>query len=57
MTDLTITEQVKMIEGQIKPLNGLMEKMQYMNEYFGNDPMFNQEALDIVRSNISKTLK
>ena len=57
MTDLTITEQVKIIEGQIKPLNGLMQKVQYMTEYFGNDPMFNKEALDIVRSNISKTLK
>jgi len=54
---LTIKEQVKAIEMQIHSPQAkftLMEKMQYLNVYFCNDSMFDKEALDIARSNISK---
>jgi len=53
-------EQVRIIEAQIHSKEAnftLMEKMQYLTEYFGNDPMFSKEAQDIVRSNICRALK
>jgi len=44
------------METQLGFFNGLMEKMQYMSEFFDKDPDFTQEARDIVRGNICKTL-
>lgn len=58
--DLTLSEQVKIMEKQIHSPEAnftLMEKMQYLVEYFGNDPDFTQEAADIVRSNICRNTK
>jgi len=58
--DFAIEEQVEIMEKQIHSPEAnftLMEKMQYLTEYFGNDPMFSKEAADIVRSNICKEMK
>ena len=51
---LSKEEQIKIMEGQLKHFESLMEKMQYMSNYFDNDPEFTKEARDIVRSNIAK---
>jgi hypothetical protein len=56
---VTTEEQVKIIEAQIhSPVANftLMEKMQYLTDFFGPDPDFSQEAMDIVRGNISKPM-
>ena len=60
MSNLTIEKQVEIMEKQIHSQEAnftLMEKMQYLVEYFGNDPMFSREAADIVRSNICRNMK
>jgi len=44
------------METQLSNFDTLMEKMQYMSMMFDPDPTFTQEARDIVRSNICKTL-
>jgi hypothetical protein len=49
-------QQVKTMETQLGNFDSLMEKMQYMSMVFDPDPMFTQEARDIVRGNICKTL-
>jgi hypothetical protein len=54
---MNIDKQVEIMETQLGYFNGLMEKMQYMSEFFDPDPEFTQEARDIVRGNISKALK
>jgi cyclopropane fatty-acyl-phospholipid synthase-like methyltransferase len=57
---VNINKQVEIMETQIHSRVAnftLMEKMQYLTEYFGNDPNFSKEAQDIVRSNICKKLK
>ena len=57
---MDIDKQVRIMEAQIhsKVANfTLMEKMQYLTEYFGNDSDYSKEAQDIVRSNISKKLR
>ena len=57
---MEIDEQVRIIEKQIHSPHAnftLMEKMAYMTNFFGNDPEFSQEALDIVRSNICRNMK
>jgi hypothetical protein len=55
---MNINEQVRIMEAQIHETNfTLMEKMQYLTEYFGNDPEFSKEAQDIVRSNICRSMK
>ena len=53
---MTIERQIEIMEKQLANFNGLMEKMQYMSMAFDPDPEFTQEARDIVRSNICKTL-
>ena len=56
----SIDDQVKIIEAQIHSKHAnftLMEKMQYMNDYFGPDPEYTKEAMDIVRSNICRNMK
>ena len=60
MSSFTIEEQVEIMEKQIHSPEAnftLMEKMQYLTEYFGNDPEFSKEAADIVRSNICRSMK
>ncbi len=57
---MDINEQVRIIEAQIHSEHAnftLMEKMQYMTEYFGKDPEYSKEAMDIVRSNICRELQ
>ena len=51
-----IKRQVEIMEGQLSLFDSLMEKMQYMSEFFDTDPNFCGMARDIVRGNISKTL-
>ena len=53
----TIDRQVEIMEAQLSMFPNLMEKMQYMSMFFDKDPDFSKEARDIVRGNISKTLK
>jgi hypothetical protein len=55
-----IKEQVRIIEAQIHSKHAnfsLLEKMQYLIEFFGNDPDYSKEAMDIVRSNICIDMK
>ena len=54
---MNIEEQVKIMETQLSFFESLMEKMEYMSFAFDPDPMFTQEARDIVRGNICKMLK
>ena len=53
---MDIDRQVEIMEGQLSCFDGLMEKLQYLTEFFGKDPEFSKEAQDIVRSNICKSL-
>ena len=52
----TIERQVEIMEAHLSCFENLMEKMQYMSEFFDADPDFTREARDIVRGNICKTL-
>ena len=57
---MTIADQVKIMETQIHSPHAdftLMEKMQYLTNFFGDDPEYSKEALDIVRSNICRAMK
>ena len=52
---MDIEEQVKIMEAQIHSKEAnftLMEKMQYLTEFFDKDLIFSKEARDIVISNI-----
>jgi len=54
---LDTNEQVRIMEVQIhSPIANftLLEKMKYLTDFFGNDPIFSKEAANIVRSNICK---
>jgi len=53
---LAVNQQVEIMEKQLGNFECLMDKMAYMNMAFDPDPEFTQEARDIVRSNISKSL-
>ena len=60
MITISINEQVEIIEKQIHSKEAnftLIEKMHYLTEFFGNDPIFSKEAQDIVRSNICRSMK
>ena len=52
----SVDRQVEIMETQLGCFENLMEKMQYMSEFFDPDQDFTQEARDIVRGNICKTL-
>ena len=54
---MTIAEQVKIMETQLASFETLVDKMMYLTMFFGNDPEFVQEAMDVVRSNICKTIR
>ena len=54
---MNIERQVEIIESQLNCFDNLMDKMQYLTEFFGKDPAFTKEAQDIVRSNICKSMK
>ncbi len=54
---MNIERQVEIMEAQIHSPEAnfsLMEKMQYLTNFFGTDPEFTREAQNIVRSNICK---
>jgi hypothetical protein len=53
---MNIERQVEIMESQMSCFENLMEKMQYMSEFFAPDPEFTKEARDIVISNIAKKL-
>lgn len=54
---MTIQEQVRVIEGQLSNFDTLLEKLQYLSEFFDSDPTYKKEARDIVRANLGgKTL-
>ena len=52
----TVERQVEIMEKQLSNFDSLMEKMQYMSGIFDPDPDFTREALDIVRSNIARSI-
>ena len=54
---MSIDEQVRIMEKQLSFFESLIDKMQYMNQFFDPDPEFTQEARDQVRSNICRSLK
>ena len=57
---MNIEEQVRIMEAQIHSPEAnftLIEKMQYLTEYFGKDPEYSKKAMDIVRSNICRRMK
>ena len=53
----TTERQIEIMEAQLSNFDNLMEKMQYMSEFFDKDPDFSKEARDIVRSNIIRGMK
>jgi hypothetical protein len=57
---MDIDEQVRIMEAQINSPEAnftLMEKLQYLATFFGDDPEFSQEAADIVIGNLARSLK
>lgn len=57
---MNIERQIEIMEVQINSTHAnftLIEKMQYLTEFFGNDPEFSKEAQNIVRHNICLKLK
>jgi hypothetical protein len=53
---LSIERQVEIMESQLSNFDSLMQKLQYMSEFFDPDPEFSQDARNIVRGNICKGL-
>lgn len=53
---ITKDRQIEIMEAQLGAFDTLMEKMQYMSEFFDPDPEFTREARNIVRGNIAKSL-
>jgi len=53
---MNINRQVEIMEAQLSSFDSLMEKMQYMSEFFDPDPEFTEEARNIVRGNICRLL-
>jgi hypothetical protein len=53
----TINKQVEIIEKQLSNFDTLIDKLKYLTDFFGNDPEYSQESLNIVRSNLCKTIK
>ena len=54
---MTKERQIEMMEKQLSFFPTLLEKMQYMANFFDPDPQFTKEARDIVRSNIAVSLR
>jgi hypothetical protein len=54
---MSVERQVEIMEAQLGAFDSLLEKMSYMSFAFDPDPEFTKEARDIVRGNISKSLK
>lgn len=54
---LTIEEQVSIMEAQLSAFSSMMDKMQYLSEFFGKDPEFSKEAIHIVPGNLCQTIR
>jgi hypothetical protein len=52
-----IDEQVRIMEGQLRCFDGLLDKMAYLTKFFDPDPEFTKEARDIVRSNVVRSME
>ena len=56
MSSMTQERQIEIMEKQLSNFDTLWDKMAYMANFFDPDPEFTEEARNIVRSNIAKTL-
>ncbi len=54
---ISVEEQVKIMEAQLGCFPNILEKLKYLNEFFKPDPMFTAEATQKVMHNISIALK
>lgn len=58
MDELSVERQVEIIETQMNSAGLLLfEKLAYLNSFIKPDPMFSQEAINIVMGNISRDSK
>ncbi len=55
--NLTIEEQVDIMEKQISNFDTLFEKVQWLTIGFDPDPNYSKEARDIVRGNLCREYK
>ena len=55
--ELSTDRQVEVMMKQLGAFDDIMEKLYYMANFFDPDPDFTQEARDIVRGEVSKSLK
>jgi hypothetical protein len=53
---IALERQVEIMESQLSAFDSLLQKMQYMSMFFDSDPSFTQEAKNIVRGNLCRTL-
>ena len=53
---MNLEAQVRIMESHISNFDNLLEKLQYLKEFFGNDPEYTKEAHNIVIGNIAKSL-
>jgi len=49
---MNLNRQVQIIEKQIECFDALEQKMDYILHFFGPDPEFTQDAINIVTSNL-----
>ena len=55
--NLTIEEQVEIMEKQLSNFDTLWEKLQWLSMGFDPDPNYSQEARNIVRGNLCREYK
>jgi len=53
---MTEERQIEIMESQLSLFDNLGDKMQYLNDMFKPDPDYSQSAINIVTSNISRSL-
>jgi predicted sugar kinase len=54
---MELHKQVEIMEKQLSNFDSLIDKMQYLNDFFKKDPEFTQDAINIVVSNMCKDSK
>ena len=54
---MEVKDQVRIMKAQMSNFKSLMDKMQYMSEFFDPDPQFTLEARDIVRADLCRRMK
>lgn len=52
---MTLDRQIEIMEKQLSNLDSLMDKMQYVTNFFNKDDQFTNQAVNIVVSNIMKS--